>query len=357
MKQEETLWPFGTRGALLAAVIIWLVLALIFVATRAYLGWPTNDSLKLAALIVISLGLIPLALRLIDFAASRRAVVDIKGFKIDFSRVDLDQPEVRRETAGIPDNIGVSGPIFSDASPMNIIQTLKEATKNEIVVIDLKDGDAWWVTRLLALAAGAVRAGSPNTFVFIGMNENRSHQFLGWAESKRVLDSILRANPEYDRRYLRAMQISQQVFMYGNREFMPQQPPTFEPNVDVERYLNEEYTSLGSAVTEQILMDQLATKLLTPLLETPPDRLTLGRLNDLFGHCLNPTSIDLNWSKDAQIAKLLESVTPYVALVKEGRYHSIIGKADGERVLLRELFAQFHDRRQAKSTVTSTIPE
>ncbi len=30
-------------------------------------------------------------------------------------------------------------------------------------------------------------------------------------------------------------------------------------------------------------MDQLALSFPTPSLETPPDRLTLGRLNDLFG--------------------------------------------------------------------------
>lgn len=57
----------------------------------------------------------------------------------------------------------------------------------------------------------------------------------------------------------------------------------FSLHHDVQRYLNEAFTSLGNAVTEQILMDQLALSFPTPSLETPPDRLTLGRLNDLFG--------------------------------------------------------------------------
>ena len=77
MNQQEPLWPFGTRGALLAAVVIWFAMVLIFAATRTYLGWPDNNSLKLAALIVIALGSIPLAFRLLDIVASRRAVVDI----------------------------------------------------------------------------------------------------------------------------------------------------------------------------------------------------------------------------------------------------------------------------------------
>lgn len=170
-------------------------------------------------------------------------------------------------------------------------------------MIDLKEGEAWWVTRLLALSAGAVRAGSPTAFVFIGTKENLRHQFLGWAEPKRVLDSILRSNAEYGRRYIRAMRIAQQVFMYGNHEFLPQQPGPFVLHSDVQRYLNEEFAGLGSAVAEQILMDQLALSFPGPSLETPPDRLTLSRLNDLFGHCLNTKTIDLNWSKETQVAK------------------------------------------------------
>lgn len=346
MNQQEPLWPFGTRGALLAVVVIWLAVTLIFLATRTYIGWPDDQSIKLAALITLALGLVPLAFRLLDFAASRRALLGIGSVKIDFSGVDLDQPEVRKETPGIPDNIGVSGPIITDSSPMNIIQTLEDATKNEIVVIDLKEGEAWWVTRLLALSAGAVRAGSPKAFVFIGTKENRSHQFLGWAEPKRVLDSILRANAEYDRRYLRARRIAQQVFMYGHQEFLPSQLTSpFGLHPDVQRYANEEaFARLGNAVTEQIFMDQLALSIPEPSLENPPDRLTLGRLNDLFGHCLETSAIDLNESKETQVAMLLESVTPYLALVKEGRYNSMIAKADGERLLLRELLSQSEKR-------------
>ena len=117
--------------------------------------------------------------------------------------MDLDQPDVRRETPGIPDNIGVSGPIVSDTSPMNIIQTLKDATRNEIVVIDLKEGEAWWVTRLLALSVGAVRAGSLSTFVFTGMKEIRSHhnREKGWREvtSPRTLSAIAQGTTGFQR--------------------------------------------------------------------------------------------------------------------------------------------------------------
>jgi hypothetical protein len=150
------------------------------------------------------------------------------------------------------------------------------------------------------------------------------------------------------------MRIAKQVFAYGNQELLPQPPAPsqpFVPHPDVQRYLNEEFATLGSAVTEQILMDQLAVSIPGPSLETPPDRLTLGRMKDLFGHCLNTISIDLNWSKETQVAKLLESVTPYVALVKESRYHSMIRREDGERLLIRALFTQFPKGQQVSNAL------
>jgi hypothetical protein len=345
---QEPLWPYGTRGALIAALAAWLIVTLILAITSNYLGWPNEKSIKLAALIVIALGLLPIGLRLLDFIATQRAVVDIKGVKIDFSRVDLDQPQIRRETPGIPDNIGISGPIVSDTSPMDIIQTLKDVARTEIVVIDLKQGEAWWVTRLLALSAGAVRAGAPQILVFIGQKQSIDHQFLGWAVSGDVLLSILRDNDQYRIRYDKAMRISKQVFMYGSNEFLPQQPAPFLLHMEVNRYTNtanpdsKQFAKLGPAVAEQILMDQLALSYPEPSLEEPPDRLTLGRLYDLFGHCLHNASIDLSWPKKKQVSCLLESLEAYTALVRAGRYESMIKKGDGERLLIRELLLPAH---------------
>jgi hypothetical protein len=47
--------------------------------------------------------------------------------------------------------------------------------------VDLKDGNAWWVTRLLAVCAAAIGVGSPRVIVFVGRRENRERIFLGWS--------------------------------------------------------------------------------------------------------------------------------------------------------------------------------
>jgi len=327
-------------AAFLLVPLIWMVLAAALYLAEETLGWPDSESRNIVSLVVLAAGFVPVILVLLDFLSSRGVVLSYKGWKIDFSQVDLNRPELKRESFGLPANIGVAGPIVSDTAPMDIIETLRQASRHEIVVIDLQDGDAWWVTRLLALSAGAVRAGSPKALVFVGRQENQDLRLLGWSRPADVLDSIRRAKQEYERRYQRAMRIAMQVEMYGGSEFLPSPTPSLHQ--DVQRYTgNPAYTQLGAAVPEQILMDQLARfEQDGGYLENPPDRLNASRLNDLFGHCLYRGQIDLEWPRDKQISTLLESPTQYVALVRAGRFESMLKREDGERLIVRELHSQ-----------------
>lgn len=338
------LWPYSSMAAFLLVPLIWLVLAAALYLGEQTLGWPDSGSRNIVNLAVLAAGFVPFILVLFDFLSSRGAVLSYKDWKIDFCHVDLNRPELRRESFGLPANIGVAGPIVSDTAPMDIIDTLRQASHHEIVVIDLQDGDAWWVTRLLALSTGAVRAGTPKALVFVGKQENQDLRFLGWSRPADILDSILRSKQEYERRYQRAMRIAMQVEMYGANEFVPQwSPQAFSLlHLDVQRYtINSAYTKLGAAVPEQILMDQLARfEQEGGYLENPPDRLTVGRLNDLFGHCLYRGQIDLEWSREKQISVLLNSTTQYVALARGGRFESILKREDGERLITRELYSQ-----------------
>ena len=336
---KKRLWPYSNVAALATIPAIWIFFALLFSATRSYASWPDEQSRNIVMLVAMATSLTPLALVLLDFISTRGAVLDIKGVKIDFSRVDLSRAEVRREAFGLPANIGISGPIVSDTSPMNIIGTLEEATKNEIVVIDLKNGDAWWVTRLLALSAGAVRANSPTVFVFIGKRANLDHQFLGLGKPNDILFAILNSKKEYRDKYQKSLRIARQVVLYGTNELLPQAPAPFSLHQDVQRYTDSyQFTEMGEAVQEQVLMDQLALK--PDSLEKPPDRLTLGRLDDLFGHCLSRDEIDLNSPRQHQIAKVLNTQAMYLAMVRDRKYESIIRREDGEQLILRELFLQ-----------------
>jgi hypothetical protein len=59
-------------------------------------------------------------------------------------------------------------------------------------------------------------------------------------------------------------------------------------------------------------MDQLAVN----NMETP-DRLTIGRLQTLFAHCLYTDAVDLGSPTEKQVAIFLESRAPFIALVRD----------------------------------------
>src|SRR5882672_10030458 len=110
---ERPLWPYGTRAALIAAPLIWLLVALLLVITHRFLSVPRAEAGGTVLLVGAALGLVPLLLTLIDYIALSRGTLDIKGIKIDFS-----QAEIRRVDIELPENIGRPGAIVPDSTPM-----------------------------------------------------------------------------------------------------------------------------------------------------------------------------------------------------------------------------------------------
>jgi hypothetical protein len=76
-------------------------------------------------------------------------------------------------------------------------------------------------------------------------------------------------------------------------------------------------------------------------LENVPDQLTLRRIQELFVHQpVHTQSVDLDKSKERQIEAFLNSDTPYIALVRDGRYEGLAERASVERLVLQQLFRQ-----------------
>src|SRR5262249_44900110 len=211
---------------------------------------------------------------------------------------------------------------------------LEAATENQVVRLDIKAGAAWWVTRLLALTAGAVRVRCPRAIVFVGEKENVQGAFLGWSTPPLLLKAILAdteprggKNVTYAAVYRTASVIAKQFATFGGLGELPDLPfppppakfplPPGQPYPPLpsqtQRYLDDaRYAKLGEAALEQILMDQLALY----QLEDPPDRVTLGRLEELFAHCLYRETVDLDWPKEQQVTAFLSARADYVALVR-----------------------------------------
>jgi len=155
-----------------AAALVGLLLAT--AALRSLANWPTEKSETVVLTGVLLLSLLPIALALLDVVIDRGGSINYGSMKIDFARGK------DKGTTGITvaSNIGVPGVPVTDSSTMQI-DTLKQATANDVVVVDLEDGQAWWKTRLLVLLAGAVRLGKPDKIVFLGRHANADHQFRG----------------------------------------------------------------------------------------------------------------------------------------------------------------------------------
>jgi len=334
--KKDLLWPYKLNFTFLVVLLIWIVCGLILALTYTYLSWPDRSALPTVLIVVLIIGLVPLILRLLDYLSSRRASIDAKLFKIDFSNAAVSQTSIETVSVQLPANIGIPGTALGE-SGLQIFDVLDDAPRNEVVVVDLEDGNAWWVTRFLALCGGAVRAGSPKAIVIVGTIHNISGIFLGWIRPTDALKAILNSKSEYRDRHLRAKRISQQLLVFGEDDIKPT-CVTLQQVVDTYKH-HAGLMERGDAAFEQILMDQLKTgSVKLPSLETPPDRLTESRLNELFKHTLYDAHIDLNQPDKEQINMFLRTETLYIALVRDKKYVSMLERTAGERLVLRTLY-------------------
>jgi hypothetical protein len=337
--KKDLLWPYKLNFTFLVVLLIWIMCGLILALTYSYLGWPDRSALPTVLIVVLILGLLPLMLRLLDYLSIRRASVDAKLFKIDFSNAAVSQTSIETVSVQLPANIGIPGTALME-SGVQIIDVLDDAPRNEVVVVDLEDGNAWWVTRFLALCGGAVRAGSPRAIVIVGTTHNMSGIFLGWIRPADALKAILNSKSEYRDRHLRAKRISQQLLLFGDDHIKPA-CVSLQPEVDKYK-LHPGLMERGDAAFEQILMDQLraavSANTSVPPLEIPPDRLTVSRSYELFRHTLYCDHIDLNQPDEEQINMFLTTEAPYIALVRDKKYVSMLERTAGERLILRRLY-------------------
>ncbi len=336
-KNKNQLWPFKKSVAFLAVPLIWLFFIFLFISGKRFGMWQ-NEMADSAIIVVAIISCLPVLLVLLDFFILKKAIIDIKGIKFDFSKIDPAALIGDKVAFALPDNIGIPGAIVTDSAPMNIIN-LDIGGNRKIVVVNIKSGNAWWVTRLVVLCAGAVRTGSPEMIVFLCKKNLKHDYFLGWGEPRELLNAIISDKPEYRARYEKSTQIAKQFLLYKE---MAGLIPALAMPIDAARYLaNPQYMNLHDEVTEHILLDQLGNMYFDPnrigSLEEPPDRINTSRLNELFDHCLYKDVIDLNAAAEDQINQLLNSTADYLALVKNNQYFGILKKSDGENLILKEL--------------------
>jgi hypothetical protein len=330
-------WPYSRRVALLLAVLIWVALGASLAITNAIAGWPNDSASGWLPLVVLALGLVPPALVLLDSFRTSQATVDLRWVKFDFSAAG-----VVRESAGIPDNIVAPGEPVSDSAGRHIEAALEKARRSRILVVDLREGDAWWVSRLLVLALGAARSRTTEAIAFLGTREETdTRRFLGWATPDAVLRAILENRDDYRKLYELAATIERQLEVFG--ETLRTTPTAAPPGLHGD---TPSFAYQADPRRERILLQLLADG--SPSEpgshENPPDRLTEARLEEIAGHCLHRKDVvELDAPSGEQTRALLSGNAPFVAVVQDGRFNGLLRRTDGERFILRQLFEQGRD--------------
>lgn len=342
--RHQKFWPYRPGFSLVSVAIVLLVLLAAVATLRSWLGWPTDQSETAVLIGVLVLSLLPVALAILDVVIERGGTIEYGGAKIDFSK------SKERGTAGITvsANIGVRGQPVSDSSTTQILDTLRQATANDIVVIDLEDGTAWWETRLFVLISGAVRLGRPDIFVFIARDGNVDAQFQGWAYAGDLMPHILGAHPQYARSLQSAWAAAQEWQLVGPEDAATAStisvpvPPDPDPTRVSARLAQgakwmafDAGTGLHNALfAEQLLQSDLGKKIESV---EGPRLMSVTHLEELFRAVLHKKQVDLSAPADDQLEAFLGIDAAYLALTTGGVYAALAARAALSNEVLRAL--------------------
>jgi hypothetical protein len=327
----QKLWPFSPRMSLITALILLVVLFSTTAIVRANWNWPGSQSETAVFIGILVLGLLPIGLVLMDLIIDRGAVIEYAGVKLDFSR------ERASGLVGItvPANIGVPGKPLSDSGSSEILDALDQAVGNEVVVVDLENGQAWWETRLLVLLAGADRLKRPDKIVFVGTDARQPKCFQGWAHPKDLLPQLVKANPQYEwsleasRAGARQLDLLEPTYVLPGTAAVVPGPAAIPPATLPMGTLAWRHSNMAvrDGVRNELFAEQLLQADLGEKIEMQGGsaRVGLARLEELFRSVLYREAIDLDEVPSAQLASALDTTaSPSLALTHRGEYVALV---------------------------------
>jgi hypothetical protein len=336
-EQPPSLWPYGVATALVAVPVLWLLIALVLWVAHHMLEWPTQSTAGGVVYIATLVGLTPIWLVVLDWMAARRGAVTTTWFSIDFSKgVASDTgPSVQLETS-----LGRPGVPINETSVASIHTTLNDAKRSDVVRLDLETGDAWWLTRLFALAAGAVRSAAPKILVFVGVEprSGRRGAFLGWIRPDDAFRLILVERQPLREVYDRSQAIAQALRTAEATSLPLVQPVAAPPGSEaaVAAAYAPRMQGLGEEVYLRVLLDQLGV---FESAQNPVggERVTARLLDALFADAIHRDAVDLTWDSRGQLKAFLADSGDYVAITRNSRFRRIVERDALENALLRQL--------------------
>jgi hypothetical protein len=326
--KPKSLWPFSARAVVISVPLILLTLITITAITRGQIGWPSAESERLVLIGIFVLSLVPVLLAVADTLVRQGAVLEFKGIKIDFARITRATPA----SANVASNIGVPGEPVTDSSTTQILDTLRRAMQNEIVILDLEGGTAWWETRLLVLLAGAARSGSPKAVVFVATKAGRTGQFVGWGAPHELLPALLNVDPLYENLFDKASAAAAQWAMVepGDVGIAPAIPGWCTGLAASYFWMAFDGSRRNGFAREQLLASELGSS----SEQMGPRPVSVRRLEELFMAVLKTRFIDRGASADEQVRGFLAEDAAYIAITTDGRYEQLVQRATALAAIL-----------------------
>jgi hypothetical protein len=340
-------WPFDLRWALVASlVLVPALVAGVVVLFRP--DGPLESRLTLAPLLIaVLLGLVPLFLVILDRVGS----VEAAGIRVAFAAVqDVASTQgLVGARSLIAENLGSPPGAVTDTGSDTIIDSLRNAIGTYCVVVDLKEGEEWWETRLLVLASGASRLASPQAVVFTAASPGQPRRFLGWATPSELLRRLIAMEPALGEAYAAAQrdwlrwQLSEPPAPNGRRvlPWAPSGPYEEElqsgtrlptgakrksdnrveyPWPSAERVNLPWIRQEDGFVAERLLLNHLQP------LEMPDKRRTVTetRAHELFSSVLHTDSVDSRDGEETWLETILGSGSDFFALTTGSQFVNLV---------------------------------
>lgn len=345
-------WPWGRVSALATSAGLLVLLVGGVALLRLAADWPDARWEGAFILVAVLLSLVPLGLLVLEKVADSQGSVSFRGLSLEFgAAAQAAAAAVTRSTTSIPRNVTQEGADVGDSGHVEVLTVLADASRAEVVVVDLEDGHAWWDTRLLLLCAGAQLQGRPRAVVFVGTVDTVARRFVGWARPADVVAQILKASLDLRFAYETARASVRRAELTFPEHAPPQVYPSVAPALPVGAGLGP---SGIPVVADQELFDRHGEFMLPqppamaftralgrvvhPLEESGDvAHLTVARLCELLTPVLHTGSIDHAASDDEWVGAVVDLDSDYLAVTDAGVYRGLAPQGELTRTLLKAL--------------------
>jgi hypothetical protein len=326
-RRAGRIWPFGVVPALTVAAAVLVVLLATVVVLGVTAHWPDQRWQGWLMLGVVLLALTPLLLLILDRVASTGGSVEFRGIKIAFAA------QAAGSAVTLPPNMGIPpGASVADSGGFQLEAAMREATKNDVLVVDLEEGSAWWETRLFTLCSGAYRRGQVRAVVFVATDRTVARTFQGWASPGRLVQAMLDASP--DLRHAAddaAVTARRWSLAYAPGSPAPAVPapavparaviPLSDPVNIIPGYFPFQEEDRKPFADEEALLAAFGP------LERQPRAVTMARLTEMFGAILHDVTIDDQDPDDVWMRTALSLDDDYLAVTRGQVYVGLLSRS------------------------------